>query len=104
MNRKGNAAHIYCATIKPMDDAGQLSFPCVQDGCLATKDVTGGAPVRTWSRSQQLRHTPVPKRDCNRNIKKKCQQMIGSNHLHFQRKKNLAMLGIEPKSQEIGIE
>ena len=31
---------------------------------------------------------PVPKRDCNRNIKKKCQQMIGSNHLHFQRKKN----------------
>ena len=30
--------------------------------------------------------------------------MIGSNHLHFQRKKNLAMLGIEPKSQEIGIE
>ena len=71
---------------------------------LATKDVTGGAPVRTWSRSQQLRHTPVPKRDCNRNIKKKCQQMIGSNHLHFQRKKKLAMLGIEPKSQEIGIE
>lgn len=40
-NRRGNAAHIYCATIERMDDAGQLSFPCVQDGCTSHQRCDG---------------------------------------------------------------